>query len=376
VEDQEIKTMNKNKLRYAGIVLALCLLSSLLTYMAVRAVSPTTTFTLTSGMYPGAPSFTIWNESSNYFAKDASGLIFSSGTNLTQVIQSCLTQETELYFKRGTYYITANLSTNFALLIRGEQGCAIYISNAVTFLTVNTFTWLRIYNLYIEHLGTTGGIISAPNGLKHGLFKDLVVEGKTDGSFAGTGFYIRDNSYEVIFESCSINNLNTLLWYSGSELVVSNCKFGAAISNTVRLSSVGNLAVSNTCFEATRLFLESCDAYSINNIWFTSAKDWGMYLYECVNGTITNIRITDIGLSAQSWAYGIQLYRSNHTVIVGGFIAAHSTTQAQGIREYGADYNTIVSIDTFYCSSLANGIKTEGANTKVNLCWNATNWVP
>ena len=73
----------KTALIFVGISI---LLTSALFY--AFATTPSSTFYISSGVYPGAPSFTIWRESSNYFAKNANGQIGYSGTNFTAVFTS------------------------------------------------------------------------------------------------------------------------------------------------------------------------------------------------------------------------------------------------------------------------------------------------
>ena len=72
----------------AIIVISTILLTSSVFY--VLAATPTSTFWISSGVYPGAPSYTIWKEGSNYFAKDANGEIEFSGTNATEVIEDAI----------------------------------------------------------------------------------------------------------------------------------------------------------------------------------------------------------------------------------------------------------------------------------------------
>jgi len=52
--------------------------------------SPDSTFTISSGVYPGAPSYTVWREGSEFFAKDANGLLAYSGTDASAVIQAAI----------------------------------------------------------------------------------------------------------------------------------------------------------------------------------------------------------------------------------------------------------------------------------------------
>ena len=71
------------------IVLISTILTFSITYYAMVQV-PSSTFTLNPGIYPGAPSFTVWNEGSYYFAKDANGEIKFGGTNASQIITNAI----------------------------------------------------------------------------------------------------------------------------------------------------------------------------------------------------------------------------------------------------------------------------------------------
>jgi len=75
----------------------------------VFAATPSSTFTISSGIYPGAPSYTVWREGSNYFAKDANGLIVYSGTNASVVIQAVLNIGGYIHLKKATYILTQYL---------------------------------------------------------------------------------------------------------------------------------------------------------------------------------------------------------------------------------------------------------------------------
>jgi len=65
--------------------LAAILVSCGITY--IWAATSTITPTISGGIFPGAPNFTVWNEGSNYFAKNDSGVIVYSGTNFTATWQ-------------------------------------------------------------------------------------------------------------------------------------------------------------------------------------------------------------------------------------------------------------------------------------------------
>lgn len=72
----------------AVIIISTILLTSFAFY--VFAATPSSTFVIESGVYPGAPAYTVWQEGSNFFAKDVNGEIEFSGANESTVIQNAL----------------------------------------------------------------------------------------------------------------------------------------------------------------------------------------------------------------------------------------------------------------------------------------------
>jgi hypothetical protein len=95
------------------LVLVASLISSSVTYY-VFAVSPTTPFNIGGGIYPGAPSYTVWREGSYYFAKDANGLMpsWSGGTNASYIITTCLQGNGPVLLEANIYSITSSIIIN------------------------------------------------------------------------------------------------------------------------------------------------------------------------------------------------------------------------------------------------------------------------
>jgi len=75
--------------------LAAILVSCGITY--IWAATSTITPTISAGIFPGAPNFTVWKEGSNYFAKNDSGAIVYSGTNFTAAWQYCIDHMQDIY---------------------------------------------------------------------------------------------------------------------------------------------------------------------------------------------------------------------------------------------------------------------------------------
>jgi len=109
---------SKVRIALAGVIIGV-LLGAYIGY----ALTPTTTFTISPGVYPGAPDYTIWKEGSNYFAKNSNGELEFSGTNATQVIINVFSSASDgdtVYIKKGSYPVTARIWVNKSLTIFGD----------------------------------------------------------------------------------------------------------------------------------------------------------------------------------------------------------------------------------------------------------------
>jgi hypothetical protein len=161
------------------VAIALVLVASLISagIVYVFAVSPSSTFTITSGIYPGAPSYTIWREGSNYFAKDANGVLAYSGTVATTVIQNVFNQmPLKVLFKEGIYDITGSTVIAYAPIVIEGEGKSSIISGGT--LQVNgtgwdTVGWESNINV-VTHLcfESNGDVIQLWfNGIVHGVIE-------------------------------------------------------------------------------------------------------------------------------------------------------------------------------------------------------------
>ncbi len=84
----------------------ICLLSVFVTAI-VYSSSSTSIFYISSGLYPGAPTYTIWIDDVTYYTKDANGKIAFSGTNLlTDVLSNLVVVGSKIYFSTGIFEFT------------------------------------------------------------------------------------------------------------------------------------------------------------------------------------------------------------------------------------------------------------------------------
>lgn len=124
--------------------------------------SPTSTYYAEEGIYPGAPSYTIWRESSTYYAKDANGHIAYQSSNASQVINYALdglpSVGGTVYLKAGYYYLDSNiLITKNGTTLTGDKWAYLWQSNNANLecmVVVSTSIYdVRITNLWIEANG-------------------------------------------------------------------------------------------------------------------------------------------------------------------------------------------------------------------------------
>lgn len=121
-----MKPLTKQTVKTASKFVTIGLLIGLLIGAFIAyGQSPSSTFTISSGVYPGAPSYTIWVEGSEYFVKDANGLIAYSGANFTTLSASCVMalplDGGKIVFRVGAYagHIVINRSN---IILEGEGG--------------------------------------------------------------------------------------------------------------------------------------------------------------------------------------------------------------------------------------------------------------
>lgn len=88
-------------------LVALCLISLIAGISIGIASTPSTTFTISSGVYPGASSYTVYNIGSNYYAKDQNGVVNYADTDVTSLLDNVIgdlpSYGGDIYFCAGDY---------------------------------------------------------------------------------------------------------------------------------------------------------------------------------------------------------------------------------------------------------------------------------
>ncbi len=317
--------MKTREIKIGLICLAIgILISSLIAY----AATPSTTFYITGGIYPGAATFTLWREGSNYFAKNINGLIDYSGTNASDIIQDCLNdipndgRGGKLYFMESEYVINNMITINkYSVTLSGNgRGSQFITSENITMFYASAHGYLHLQNLGFRHGGGEGSVLWATNNgsdlFGHCRIENVYVENKHSGQqpipFRGYAFNFTGNTWEVHITDSTINFGDYLLYYYGPELTISNTKFGAYAADGVSkvyLLECTWVNIVGCGFESLRLELINCRQANIVGNWWSAPPVNGMNLYQISNCTVTNNIIHDVvALPGSAWLYGIKFW--------------------------------------------------------------------
>jgi hypothetical protein len=220
----------------------------------VVAQTPTSTHWIESGIYPGAPSYTVWKEGSNYFAKDANGQIDYSGSDADTVINAVANSLTQgiLYLTVGTYVLDSGIvvSGKDKFQIIGEgMGTVLDIGTeaitAVNFTDSGTGWFNGISNLQIS--GDSVSFSASSIGLNVFAQNQFTIS-KVYIGYVGTGFtvdqsfYLNTNAFEIY--GCDtgvlLNRVNNALF---SHLTVMYCTGNGLTSG---YSNAGTMFVEPT----------------------------------------------------------------------------------------------------------------------------------
>ena len=233
-----------NSVKIGLIILAIGLLIGALIGYA-RSVS--STLTISPGVYPGAPSYTVWMEGSNYFAKDANGMIAFSGTNASQIISLASVGSTKILIS-GDIAVSSPiiLPSNITIEIQGSltladnANCNIFNLVDVGYVQIfgGKLDGNKAHNtagigIYINTTTYTGDL------LHH--ISDIHID-----SFTQHGIKIEGESRAVFLRGVSVyGSDDTGFYIGGGDHHITNCLAGQNTGKGFYFGNVGGNQVSN-----------------------------------------------------------------------------------------------------------------------------------
>lgn len=360
----------------------------------VLASAPSSTFWLAPGIYPGAPSYTVWREGNNYFAKNANGELEYGETNASYVINSVITENSAIYLAFGTYQLSASIEINAKSVTlysdgRGESEMANH-GGAVLTPTDDSFPLINI----TEDFATISGIT---------IFGDRAN---------------RDGNIGIAVEASHIDILHNRILYTSKEAVkVSGSRLGINIAYnefrecvdyeeaaTVGCLDISGMADSFISFNEisglkTGIYGNSFGATTIqgNKIFpvtygcYFDSPQRVSFIGNIVEPAVTNL--TEYAFYVVSYGGGSW---GKYNRIVGNEISGGTSGEKGGLYFKGSSVtnntvtsNTIRQFDwsgieeddsadwnVYIGNTLINtGYILTEANSKVNLCYNGTSWI-
>jgi parallel beta-helix repeat protein len=415
---QHLREMKLTRKLFVAILLTAILVSSVVTY--IFASSSTITYTISAGNYPGAPNYTVWSEGTNYFAKNASGVTAFSGTDPTSVLQSVMSVigGGKIFIQAGIYlfttplYILSNVTLiGSGLEFNGYYGTVFYQTfneSAQGWHALLTFQdgtqWAKVEDIHFRLAGGCSGhaveIYGRYNTINHCMFSYF--NNDTIRILNGTSYSYENWVTKNMISGCGGHGI----YVSSSENyieenVIDNSLAADATKSCVYVTNYwGNIIYDNHFMSGkvcTGVELSSTTSSTkIMRNWFDNlyeglrARGYGHMVVDnefaiaaynnlnwyAVNSTIENNKFSYASYATTGYSEIVLQSGANANLISGNqFTGLEYGTNLYGaIKELsGADYNVIIGDYAYYVNAPAI-IKT-GSNTKVDLCWNGTNWI-
>jgi len=282
---EKIKYLNKTKNGKGGLTiqkkkvltfLTIALLTIAAFYAGYTIASPSNTFTISNGVYPGAASYTVWRDGNYYYAKNAYGAIDYSGTDAASVIQSAINacpNGSSIFIKSGEYEIKSEILITKPLTITGEHAAteryqslyqvvwgvkmsvmtlgitAFHIQCDEAVIIENIIIFYKVIN-YAQPSSGIGILIEGTNSTnwnKQSIFRNLRIVSFWKGIYSKAGSawvvdncYIALNYYGVYLENIAYGDAgdNTIV----NSVISGNMSWGYLVYQT----SSGGLRIENS----------------------------------------------------------------------------------------------------------------------------------
>lgn len=255
-----------------------------------------------TGVYPGAPSYTIWREGSTYYAKNAYGQIpsWGSGANASVIFEYVFLEKGEIFIVAGQYDVDVHLYVTNDTFIHGEGylthihqtvddgfGAVFFVGPPASVAEEDWNTTSYGHNVIIENLRISSSAVggSKGNGISilamsnvivrnvwledlnqgvesHGRVNDIIVSNvfitNTDTfalSFQPSVGYWGDiydiDILNVFVDNANIEDLGDCgVWLSGRNIKVNNLDLNLTLGMGVKLMgwdiTLTNVVLNNT----------------------------------------------------------------------------------------------------------------------------------
>lgn len=375
-----MKAVNKKAL--IGI-LSVFLAGLMVGMVYAQAVSQT--HIISGGLYPGAPSWTIWgNGAGTYYAKNGYGASLASNGDFETLFESCLAENVTIYIADGFHYVADQIDIGYNFVtVKGLGWVHLTASAGLSGKNMFSITGNNtvLENLYMNgaHIGEKG--IYA-NFTYNGHYSKLEVLGFLNDGIMLEAIGTFGNNW-VTENQIIENHRHGLHLYMTTDDFISNNDIGANEGDNLRLVSTGGETVvdnklymagwTGTTYSAVKgqhgINMDGSNFNVIsNNVARANAGD-GLSVDNSANCTISG-NTYSYNDQLVSGSCGLDIANSKY-IFVNGEHAGHletgvAATQYDGIL-VRSTVNTTVIVGS-YCWGNTNGdIIVDNSST--------TNWV-
>jgi hypothetical protein len=300
--------MNKNNTaKTVGLCLLVAFISSLTTYFYFAPLL--SDIYIEEGVYPGAPSYTVYQVGGVIYAKNDNGHVEYSGINASYVFNSVTAAMGKngglIYVKRGAYNITNSIMVHGGIKIQGE-GLNKYMNQSGTKLqlsggsfplilmneTVNQY-FFSIADIELDGNGNSYYLIN--NGILQrncsagimlsGLFSDYLIENAFIHGF-GVSIYAGNAGWYGRISKCWLEGSGIGLYFEHIQMIVSDSNLSGLTYGIYCASYTNDLLCRNThIFYCSRagIFIEKHIGgeygFNIENCDLTACQYGGLMAY-------------------------------------------------------------------------------------------------
>lgn len=407
-------------------VIGLCLVCSLITGIVVYASTPTNVMTLSGGVFPGSPDYTIYKVGSTYYAKNLNGVPDYSGAVAEDVINDALANGDSVCLSPGTYSIgdviqinpdnffygfgpTSILSASTSLTelinIDSATNCtvkdmALYGNNIVTSAIGYSCNHHTIDGLYVYHfaygIDTSGFGRVINNYVYNCSSRGINLDGFTGfciGNYINTGAGLgisvtsAGGRCELIGNTVAYveaQGISITTPITSRVIVDSNVVYGAGSQVPtfgIEYTGGGYATISNNQISNcsnTGMTLYNVQTGVISNNIIRYCVYYGIYLNNATYLQLSNNLVADTALLDVRASYRIADSLHNTFVNCRMFDSdgAGTTYRPYGFIEEGtSDFNTYLGCDSYTEITANKGIYLLGGDSYCHSSWNQTTWI-
>jgi len=340
---------NYKKIIGASLVINLIVIALCMTF--VLSAPNSSIFTITSGIYPSAPTYTIWEEDSVYYAKSAYGKIDFSGDDPAQIAQDCIDTigvaiKGDIDFTSGIFNFKKTVTVTKYKTISGS-GISTLIATHSNIGAFNitgdevTIRDMKIANYYENNTKSGIHIHKVPNVWLTNLFiSDFYIGIKGVGAITGTwGLFVRDSiihlneEYGIYFEG-----------YSGSKIKGNHFSGGVGVETVSGIKMTGDAnynEIIGNHFDDMNQGVDLDGAYSITIV----GNDFENIRFEDIKiNNAVDVTISGNALNGAGWGtYGILIDTNASYISVTGNVVREKGRHGIFVDKTGNRHISIVS---------------------------------